>query len=90
MKPAELFHATKARSGASGDGLDPVRRDKDNRQTAIFLVSFLAFCAAVAVLRFDFYIWTIETCCGIIYVAIFMFAFSVRAYAEDSSSLYSG
>jgi two-component sensor histidine kinase len=71
------------------DGLDEGRRARENRLTAIFLLGFLAFCAVVAALRFNFYIWIIELSCGVVYVAVFLFAFSIRDYSQDSSSLYS-
>lgn len=54
------------------------------------MLVFAAFCAIIAVFSFSFYIWAIELCCGVIYVAIFMFAYSTKDYSTDSSSLYSG
>ncbi len=74
----------------SADGLDLGQRRRENRLTAIFLLSFLAFCAIVAMLRFGFYIWVIELACGVIYVAVFMFAFSIRDYSPGSSTIYFG
>ena len=77
-------------SQGTGDGLDLERRRIENRNTAVFLLLFVAFCAIIAYIAFPFYVLVIELCSGIIYIAIFMFAYSTKYYSTDSSSLYSG
>lgn len=72
------------------DGLDPARRRRENRNTATFLLGFLVICAALALYRFEFFIWTMELACGVIYVAIFMFALGIHDYSEDKSALLWG
>jgi two-component sensor histidine kinase len=72
------------------DGLSLNRRKTENRLYTIFFLAFLAFCAAFALVKFSFYVWTIELACAVILVAIFMFAFNIKEYSVDSSSLYSG
>jgi len=76
-------------SAATTD-LPPSQRRSENRNAAVFLVGFLVFCAVVAVVDFPFYTWTIELACAVVYVAIFMFAFSIKDYSSDSPSLFWG
>jgi hypothetical protein len=73
-----------------GDGLGKERRLFENRQTAIFLIGFLACCVAVAAFRFAFYIWIIELGCAITCIAIFIFAVNIKDYTTDASSLCTG
>jgi signal transduction histidine kinase len=50
----------------------------------------LVVCVALAAFDFGFYRWAIELVCCVIYVAIFMFAFSVKDYSTQPRSLYWG
>ncbi len=72
------------------DGLDPGRRRRENRNTASFLLGFLALCGGLALYNAEFYFWTIELACGVVYVAIFMFALGIHDYSEDKSALLWG
>ena len=90
VKPYKNGAKMKDEIASNDGGLDDARRRVDNRYSAIFLVAFLVLCAAFALVRLSFYIWVIELVCGVVYVAIFMFAFSMRDYSPDRSFLYSG
>jgi two-component sensor histidine kinase len=72
------------------DGLDQARRWKENRDTTVFFVGYLAFCALVALRSFVLYVWIIELGCAVILVAVFMFAYSIKDYSSDHSSLFAG
>jgi len=70
--------------------LDKAQGHSENRNAVLFLLGFLGFCFGVALWDFAFYTWTIELACGVVYVAIFMFAFSTKDYTPGSTSLFWG
>jgi two-component sensor histidine kinase len=91
MRLLESLHISGDRDSArrSEDGLDEARRQRENRVASIFLLGFLAFCGALALADFGLYVWVIELACGFVYIAIFMFAFSIKDYSQDTSMLHS-
>jgi two-component sensor histidine kinase len=86
----EFHMSTYNQSRGREDGLSDERRLRENRQTTIFLIGFLAFCIAAAAYSFAFYIWVIELGCVITCIAIFVFAFNIKDYTTDASSLSTG
>ena len=72
------------------DGIDSTQRSRENRDTAVFFVGFLAFCVLVALRSFALFTWIIELGCAVILVSIFMFSYSIKNYSSEHSSLLSG
>ena len=70
--------------------LDETQRRSEDRNAILFLSGLLILGALVAYFNFGFYTWTVELACCVIYLAIFMFAFSTKDYSSETKSLFWG